>query len=68
MRIWLDSGRSDREVLDGMDRLVGTLRADHMTVQQKTRAGGHTYSVWRPALSDSLGWALRQLRAGNPSA
>jgi enterochelin esterase-like enzyme len=58
MRIWLDSGTADREVLREMTAIAPTLRADGMTVQLHTRPGDHTYSVWRPALKDSLTWAL----------
>lgn len=63
MRLWLDSGSSDRHVLGQLNRLATVLRADHLIVRQRTRPGGHTYSVWRPALADSLAWALRQLAA-----
>lgn len=58
MRIWLDSGTADREVLREMTAIAPMLRADGMTVQLHTRPGDHTYSVWRPALKDSLTWAL----------
>ena len=69
MRLWLDSGRSDHHVLTQLDRLAAALRADHLSVTQHTRPGGHTYSVWRPALADSLGWALQHLPAAadNPA-
>ena len=63
MRLWLDSGSSDHQVLSQLNRLAVELRADHLTVQQRTRPGGHTYSVWRPALADSLRWALQQMAA-----
>jgi enterochelin esterase-like enzyme len=64
MRLWLDSGSSDHQVIAQLNRLAVDLRANHLTVQQRTRPGGHTYSVWRAALADSLRWALRELGAG----
>ena len=63
MRVWLDSGRSDGQVLDQLSRLATELRTARLTVQQRTRPGGHTYRVWRPALADSLRWALQQMAA-----
>ncbi|MDQ2835855.1 MAG: alpha/beta hydrolase-fold protein [Actinomycetota bacterium] len=61
MRIWLDSGSSDHQVLRQMNSIAPVLRADGMHVEQHTRPGDHTYSVWRPALKDSLAWALAGL-------
>jgi enterochelin esterase-like enzyme len=58
MRIWLDCGSSDRGVLRELDAISGTLRKDGMVVEQHRRPGDHSYSVWRPALKDSLTWAL----------
>jgi enterochelin esterase-like enzyme len=58
MRIWMDSGTADHEVLNEMRTLAPELRDRGVTVVERTRSGGHTYSVWRPALRDSLGWAL----------
>ncbi|MGI8665342.1 MAG: alpha/beta hydrolase [Jatrophihabitans sp.] len=58
MRIWLDSGSADRQVVLQMNAIAPQLRADGMTVVQHTRPGEHTYSVWRPALRQSLAWAL----------
>jgi enterochelin esterase-like enzyme len=58
MRVWLDSGSDDRQVKREITSMAATLRADQMTVQLHSRPGGHTYSVWRPALSQSLSWAL----------
>ena len=58
MRIWLDCGTADRVVLRQLTAIAVTLRQDGMTVQLHTRPGSHTYSVWRPALRDSLTWAL----------
>lgn len=61
MRIWLDSGSSDRQVSRQMDAIAPVLRADGMVVIRRDRPGDHTYSVWRPALRDSLTWALTGL-------
>jgi enterochelin esterase-like enzyme len=61
MRVWLDCGSADGQVLRELTALAPVLRADGMTVQQRVRPGGHTYSVWRPALKDSLTWALAGL-------
>ncbi len=58
MRIWLDAGRSDSSVLDGLRRIAPVLRSRGWTVRLETRPGDHTYSVWRPALRQSLEWAL----------
>ena len=60
MQLWLDAGRSDHQVLGQLSRLAIQLRAAHQSVQLRTRPGGHTYGVWRPALADSLRWALQQ--------
>ncbi len=61
MRIWLDAGTSDKQVLHEMNDIAPVLRRDGMQVEQHTRPGDHTYSVWRPALKDSLSWALAGL-------
>lgn len=58
MRIWLDCGAADRTVLGQLRRIVPALKADGMTVELHVRPGGHSYSVWRPALDASLRWAL----------
>jgi enterochelin esterase-like enzyme len=58
MRVWLDSGSADTTVLREMAAIAPILRADGMTVVQADRRGGHTYSVWRPALRQSAEWAL----------
>lgn len=61
MRIWLDAGTSDKQVLHQMQAIAPVLRADGMQVVLHTRPGDHTYSVWRPALRDCLTWALAGL-------
>ena len=58
MRVWLDCGADDHGVLGQLRRIAPVLRADGMTVQLHVRPGGHSYSVWRPALRDGLRWAL----------
>jgi hypothetical protein len=45
-------------VLRQLSAISATLRQDGMTVQLHSRPGSHTYSVWRPALQESLTWAL----------
>jgi enterochelin esterase-like enzyme len=57
-RVWLDSGRADREVLPGMGRMYKTLQGRQITVRLTTRSGSHTYKVWRPALRQALQWAV----------
>lgn len=58
-RIWLDSGRSDKEVLREETAMAAELhaRTDTPTVLV-TQTGGHTYAVWRAALRTSLLWAV----------
>ena len=69
MRIWLDCGSSDRGVLRQLDAISGTLRRDGMVVEQHSRPGDHSYSVWRPALKESLTWALSDRSStGQPAA
>lgn len=61
MRIWLDSGTDDKDVLHQMSAIAPVLTTDGMQVQLHTRPGSHTYSVWRPALRESLTWGLEGL-------
>lgn len=58
MRIWLDCGSADHSVLSQLRRIAPVLKSDGMTVEFHVRPGGHSYSVWRPALAASLRWAL----------
>ena len=58
MWVWLDSGKGDHNVLTQMKQLTPILNQDHMHVVESVRPGGHTYSTWRPALAQSLRWAL----------
>jgi enterochelin esterase-like enzyme len=59
MRIWLDCGSSDHAVLRQLQGIAPSLRAAGMTVQLRVRPGGHSYSVWRPALRQALAWSLQ---------
>jgi enterochelin esterase-like enzyme len=58
MRIWLDSGSADSEILPQMSRLYRSLTADQQQVQWRVRPGGHTYWVWTSAMREALPWAL----------
>jgi len=61
MRIWLDCGTADRDVLSQMEAIEPVLAHDGFTVQLHTRHGAHTFEVWRPALQQALPWALQPL-------
>jgi enterochelin esterase-like enzyme len=54
--VWLDAGRSDREVVRAETTIRTVLAADGFDVRLRLRPGGHTFAVWRPALVDSLTW------------
>jgi len=58
IRIWLDSGSSDHQVLPGLIRLRAVLTAKAIPVRLTIRPGAHTYRVWRPALRQALDWVL----------
>ncbi len=58
VHIWLDAGRSDHEVLSGMNQLERTFRTRDIDARMTVRGGSHTYNVWRPALRQALQWAL----------
>lgn len=58
-RVWLDTGTSDGTVRPGMLALAPVLRARGLSVVLHERPGAHTFRVWRPALRESLAWALR---------
>jgi enterochelin esterase-like enzyme len=59
MRIWLDAGTSDPEVLKQMSAIKPALEGHGFTVTMTTRPGAHTYEVWRPAFHQALPWSLR---------
>jgi enterochelin esterase-like enzyme len=58
VRIWMDAGRSDHDVIPGLVRLQTVLRSRGIDVRLRIRPGRHTYHVWRPALRQALQWAL----------
>lgn len=58
MRIWLDCGLSDPEVLTQMRAVLPSFQQLGFDVQLHTRPGSHTYEVWRPALAEALRWAV----------
>ncbi|MCM3883367.1 esterase family protein [Frankia sp. R82] len=67
MRVWMDSGRSDREALSDTLNMASTLaRRPGFDVVLRLRPGSHDFGVWRPALRDSLQWAVPS--GGNTSA
>jgi len=66
VRVWLDSGRSDTDVLAALRHIHGVLAAKGIPVRLAVRPGAHTYRVWRPALRQGLEWVLgTQVDAGN---
>ena len=56
MRIWLDSGRSDREAEHDIHEMSQLLTQPGWDVHVQLRSGGHTYAVWRPALFSAVPW------------
>ncbi len=58
VKVWLDSGRSDGDVLTGLQRLHSVLAAKGIPVRLSIRPGAHTYRVWRPALRQALDWVF----------
>lgn len=63
--IWLDSGTHDTTVLQHLTTLGEQLRNRGIDVRWRVRSGGHTYWVWRAALTEALPWALGLL-PGHP--
>jgi enterochelin esterase-like enzyme len=57
-RIWLDCGRGDHEALGDTRAMASVLARRGLDVVLRLRGGGHDYAVWRPALRDSLTWAV----------
>ena len=71
MRIWMDTGSADTQVLDEMRLLAQELSTKPgIDLQFRLRAGEHTFYVWVPALQEALPWS-QGLAAGvaktNPS-
>ncbi len=58
---WFEDGEADPVPLAATRRLVPLARAAGVEVCQAQRPGGHDYSVWRAALSDSLPWIAGRL-------
>jgi enterochelin esterase-like enzyme len=59
MRVWMDSGRSDHEALSDTRTMAATLsQRPGFDVVLRLRPGSHEFGVWRPALRDSLQWAV----------
>jgi enterochelin esterase-like enzyme len=67
MRVWLDCGKDDRSTLADQQQIATLLTNDGYTVLLRLRGGGHTYEVWRPALRDSLAWAIPTAAVGPAS-
>ena len=64
--IWLDSGTHDTAIVHQMTTLAAALRTrSSIDVTWRVRPGGHTYWVWRAALTEALPWALG-LPPGHP--
>ena len=58
MRIWLDSGTGDTDIVHEMSSLDQTLSQRGFDVVWRVRPGGHTYWVWTAAMREALPWAL----------
>jgi enterochelin esterase-like enzyme len=56
MRIWMDAGNEDKEVLEEMTPVAAELKADGLQVDFRVRPGAHTFYVWAPALRQALPW------------
>jgi enterochelin esterase-like enzyme len=58
VRLWFDCGSGDRRLLAGIRSVAAVLSGRGFPVQVHVRPGGHTFRVWRPALAQSLDWAV----------
>ena len=58
MRIWLDSGSGDSDIVGQMSRLRRELAPHVAQLVWRVRPGGHTYWVWTAAMREALPWAL----------
>jgi enterochelin esterase-like enzyme len=63
VRVWLDCGAADRDLLAGLRRMQALLTARGFDAQLHVRPGSHTFHVWRPALAQALSWAAPALLA-----
>jgi hypothetical protein len=58
LRVWMDTGSGDTQVLDEMRPVAQELSAKPgVDVQFRVRQGEHTFYVWVPALQESLPWS-----------
>ena len=59
LRIWMDTGTSDTEVLNEMRPVAQELSTKpDIDLQFRVREGAHTFYVWVPALQEALPWVL----------
>lgn len=58
MRVWLDSGTADTDIVHQMSQLSRTLTPKVSQLVWRVRPGGHTYRVWTAAMNEALPWAL----------
>lgn len=57
MRVWLDVGSDDKQVLHEVTPLATELRSRGVAVVYRIRPGAHTFYVWAPALQEALPWS-----------
>jgi enterochelin esterase-like enzyme len=58
MRIWMDTGSGDTQVLDEMRPVAAELASKSgIDLQFRMREGEHTFYVWVPALQEALPWS-----------
>ena len=58
MRVWLDSGSADTDIVGQMSQLSRVLGPRVSQLVWRVRPGGHTYWVWTAAMKEALPWAL----------
>jgi enterochelin esterase-like enzyme len=58
MRVWLDSGTSDTDIVHQMSQLSHALAPKVSQLVWRVRPGGHTYWVWTASMREALPWAL----------
>ncbi|HSP39097.1 MAG TPA: alpha/beta hydrolase-fold protein [Frankiaceae bacterium] len=58
VRIWFDVGRADRVPRGEISAIVPVLLDRGQLVWLHLRPGGHVHQVWRPALRQSVLWAV----------
>jgi enterochelin esterase-like enzyme len=67
MRIWLDSGTADTDIVHQMSALSRALAPKVQQLVWRVRPGGHTYWVWTQAMHEALPWALGAAAPSGPS-